>query len=299
MEFLAEVEPERRAECEAAPGLAASLEELVRAGQEAWPQLAAAPAAVVRQVARTLAREVDPEAGVRGLVAGDLHLAAAAVAGIEAAERSVEELCRLEAGRSARQVGVSPVVEEEAAQVVREIVLVAHGDRPASLARYSGRGGLRAWIRVIALREVIRVNQHGRREQHYSDDALSNVLLETKDPERKEIAASAREPFRLAFGEAMKSLTRRQRLLLRHQYLDGLTTAQVGSLYQVHASTISRWTMQAREELLERTRGELVGKLGIDAAEADSVIRSAQESLELSLERLLALSGERDLEPED
>ncbi len=230
-------------------------------------------------VAQVLAPHLTGE--VAGLQAYDLVLAAAAVAGDAAALLELEALVVSEVRRAVTPIDSAPHVIDEVTQLVRERLLV----QPARLADYAGQGPLGAWVRAVSVRVALNARRPGGRE-----DLVSQVpeqpLLEP-DPELALLRARHREAFRQAFGLAVEQLTARERTLLRLTTLDGLTLAQVGTMYGKDASTISRWLGAARQRLLEVTRERLATSLGVSGSALDSVMRAADSELNLSISRLL------------
>jgi RNA polymerase sigma-70 factor (ECF subfamily) len=89
-----------------------------------------------------------------------------------------------------------------------------------------------------------------------------------------------------ALAAAFRSLPEREQVLLKQQYLDGLTVDEIGALYGIHRATAARWVARARERLLERTRQAVIRDLGVSDSECDSIIRLVHSRLHLSLAQL-------------
>ncbi|HEY6032727.1 MAG TPA: helix-turn-helix domain-containing protein, partial [Kofleriaceae bacterium] len=83
----------------------------------------------------------------------------------------------------------------------------------------------------------------------------------------------------------------RTRAILRLYYADGHGVEDIGRIYNVHASTVSRWLDKARGDILAQTRADLIERLHTPASQIDSLLGHAA-SLEISLEGLL-----RSVEP--
>jgi RNA polymerase sigma-70 factor (ECF subfamily) len=93
--------------------------------------------------------------------------------------------------------------------------------------------------------------------------------------------------FKRAFQTALAELEPRERMLLRFQYVDGLTVDQMGALYRVHRATAARWVAQAREKLGEQTRRHLVRELGTHEGGLTSILEIVQGHVDVSLVRVL------------
>jgi RNA polymerase sigma-70 factor, ECF subfamily len=170
-------------------------------------------------------------------------------------------------------------------QTLRTRLFVGAGEGPA-IARYEGRGALRSWVLVSALREAVRVRQRAAREPALGDDDLialadrGDVAPPAVDKERY------REAFRVAFRAALAQLSPRDRNLLRMHVLDDLTVDQIAAVHGVHRATAARWVERARESVGRAVRRDLMRQLGADPFEADELLRWVQSRIELSLSGL-------------
>jgi RNA polymerase sigma-70 factor (ECF subfamily) len=99
---------------------------------------------------------------------------------------------------------------------------------------------------------------------------------------------NSREQFRAAFGEAVASLTARERTLLRQHYVDRLGPGELGPLYGVHRTTALRWLEDASATLVRATRRLLSSRLRASPDDVDSLMRALGSQLDLSLRRVLS-----------
>ncbi|HUJ59861.1 MAG TPA: sigma factor-like helix-turn-helix DNA-binding protein [Kofleriaceae bacterium] len=269
-----------------APGNAAlehALADIVARARQAWPEVELAPARFLP----FLAARVTPETPLDRLPTGDLYLACACADGNPAALARFDAVYLREVDIAAAKARAAPGIRDEARQVVRDLLLVARGDRPAAIASYLGRGDLRGWIRVTAVREVLRLCKSGPREVAVEDDALLDALSPASDPALELVKQQSRAEFERAFRAAVAALDVRDRRLLRHQILDGLGVDEIAALFKVHRTTASRWLSAARDQLLAGTRTRLAQQLAISPREVDSLIRLIQSRLDVSLETVL------------
>lgn len=93
--------------------------------------------------------------------------------------------------------------------------------------------------------------------------------------------------FGRALREAFQGLESQERNILRLHFLEGLSLNQIGAMYQVNKSTISRRMARARETLLGRTRERLEQLLSLSASELDSLLELLGPRLDLSLASVL------------
>jgi RNA polymerase sigma-70 factor, ECF subfamily len=175
---------------------------------------------------------------------------------------------------------------DDLAQTLRAALLVGGRGDPPRLLRYSGRGGLANWLRVVAVREALMRARIPVREVPEESGILERVAAED-DPELELARARYAPKFKAAFQTAFASLDDREKLLLRYTYVDGLTSEEVARIFRTHRSTITRHLAKIRESLLERTRSHLSQDRDLGGTALESVIRLLQGEMEVSLHRLL------------
>ena len=177
-----------------------------------------------------------------------------------------------------RRFDRGPDFIDEAVQRTR-VKLLVPGDRPPRILEYRGRGSLKKWITVVAVREALLMLRAAARELPGDDDLMQvaftePVLARWRQAHKRELSAS--------FRAAMKTLEVRERNLLRLCFVEGVATEEVARLFSVHRTTAFRWLRDARAKLLDRTRDEFLARAGIAASEVDSVMRSLAESLSVA-----------------
>jgi RNA polymerase sigma-70 factor (ECF subfamily) len=184
--------------------------------------------------------------------------------------------------RLTRIVGETAVHEVQ--QRLRETVLVAKPGAAAGIAAYAGRGPLRAWIRAAAVRIALKLRGDHKNTYELAFDVRGPVA----DPVLKIIREKYAGEFRTAFELALHELERRDRIVLRQQFVDGLGTEALAELYRVHRVTMFRRLVKIRQQLLAGTRRQLAHRLMLDGSELDSVMRALKSDLNVTLERVLA-----------
>jgi len=239
----------------------------------------------------------DGAAPPRGPALVDLYLAFAAARGDPAAIAWLEREVLPAAIAALRALGTSPGDVDEAAQRVREKLLFG-GDGGPRLLGYRGQGRLRAWARVVAVREELMAGRARRREVPLGDAVLAAAPDPSDDPELGHLRRHYRAELATAMAAAVGALTVRERALLRYSFVDGLLLDEIGAIYRAHKSSVSRWLARARARLWQEARAALQERLAIDAGELDSIVRLLRSGLDLSLERLLQPPGgdPRDVE---
>jgi RNA polymerase sigma-70 factor (ECF subfamily) len=257
---------------------------LVACGAAEHPGIAEPPALRQRLAACVTACANDLE--VR---AADLYLAAACATGdaiaITRLDASLPTILRPVLAR----FGVPVCDHAEIVQRVRIALLVRDPTGACCLADYSGRGDLRAYVRSVAVRVVLKRRERETAPASSDDDDLVALLPSTNDsPELALLKQRCRDDVRAGFASALAALTPRERTLLRQHYVDGLTIDMLGPLHQVHRSTCARWLEAARVKILRGVRNHLRAKLGLEGADLESAIAMVRSQLDLSLGRHLA-----------
>jgi len=213
----------------------------------------------------------------------DVFLAWAAGRGEAAALRRFERLVAPDLEATARRVDRSPAFVDEVRQVLRVRLLVADKGR-VRIHDYVGRGPLRGWVGVAALRVALNLRH---RPASSGPEILAELVSGEADPELRHLKTLYRAEFREALEAALAALPERRRAILRLCYVDGLKLADLARLYRVHESTASRWLSQAAAEVADEARRRLVARLALSPSSLESVTRMVVSNLDLSIARIL------------
>lgn len=198
---------------------------------EAYPHAGSA-AALKERVGEAIAAGAQPEH------ARDVVLASAVSRGDPAAVSAFDRDVADEIAIAARRIDRSPAFVDEVCQAVRVRLVVADGNAPPRIATYRGRGPLRAWVAVAALRFALGSKRAARPQP--PDDVLADVVDREPDPELRHLKALYRAEFRDTLGGALAALPDRERALLRLRFVDGFELLQIGKLYGMCRARMSR-----------------------------------------------------------
>lgn len=182
------------------------------------------------------------------------------------------------------RVGVSRLrcTDDELAEVTQEVRRLLFADTPPRLLTLTGRGDLRALLRLMALRVAISARRKALRTPVVADDDLE--LLDDGSSVGTRLArADHRQAFRAALATALAALSPRDRTLLRMHTLDGVPLAALATMHRVDRATISRWLAAAREEIYRSTRRALAAQAGVAAADFDSFVDVIRSQFDVSL----------------
>lgn len=268
---------------------------MVAVAEDSAGGLSPTPEQFVAHVARVVAKNAAADA-LKGLKAADLYLACACAQG----DRRALDVFDSEFGRDvdlaiARSGNVN-LTKDEFRQALRNKLFVPRQGKPPKIADYAGRGDLRAWVRVTAVRMIVDIvrSKNADREVSVEAEMLGAMPSPTEDPELDYIQRVYKKEFKEALREGFANLTPRERNLLRHQVIHGLNIDQVGAIYTVHRTTAFRWIEKARKALLHSTKDALMGRLKVGQSQFQSIMRVVQSDLDLSMRRILVSDIEEE-----
>ena len=246
-------------------------------GHPAWPEIEIPDEEFRAYVA---ARDVPANANE-----GDLWLACAIGRGDPAALRVFESALLADVAHAIAHLDGGSALADDVQAAVRERVLGTSAGGKGKIGDYRGRGDLRGWLRVVAVREALQILRRRKREAPLGDE-LANRLDEAATLAMTE---DERRIYREGFAAALATLTARERNLLRQQYLYGTTIDELGALYGVHRATAARWLAQIRDTVLRRTREHIGDALRLTGADLDSAMERVANHLDVSLRHTLSL----------
>lgn len=236
---------------------------------------------------RYLARRVDPALplaeAIAELAVGDLYLACACARGIPAAHAALESAYTGNLRAALGTLDSRPDFIAEVLQRLREKILVTR-EGETKIESYSGYGPLGAWLRVAAMRTALSLRRQ-RQPEIGLDDELERVLDLAPNAEVRVIARELGADLRETLRAAVSAQPSRIRAVMRMYYADNRGVEDIGRVYNVHASSVSRWLAKARHEILMHTRAALLAKQHSEAS-LDSLLGHVA-SLEISFESLL------------
>ncbi|MGC4118561.1 MAG: sigma-70 family RNA polymerase sigma factor [Myxococcales bacterium] len=231
---------------------------------------------------------VDVPSPLGSAPGGDLALARQALSGSREALVQLDSLL-LRTASVLSPMGLDASAQDEVRQRLREKLLVGR-----ALERFTGRGSLQAFLKAAAAREAIDwLREQAARHKGPTEDGDAELDLladRTADPERQVVQAEHRALFKQAFTAAVAGLSPRERTLLRHHLLDGLTVDALAPLYRVHRATAARWVAAVREKVLEATQAELAARSGLSGEALHGLLTAIRSRLDLSLSRVLRAS---------
>lgn len=265
-----------------------TLDEFVTAARSAWPVWEGVDAAAFARWVESIQaapQEGGERAPLEALRPGDLWLAFHAGRGLAPAVAALDASCFSDLHVILRARRADPTEAEEVVQRLRHRLLVAEPGQPSRILTYGGRGELRAWVRVAAVRAFLNLKREkpiGAASAVSAEDVL--VTEATSDLELELLKGKYRDLFRRVFLESVDALAPGTRLLLKLHYLDRLSMEEVGKVLGIHRLTVLRRLERARHELSEGTKERLESELRLAPPEVESLLRMIQSRLDMSLQ---------------
>ncbi|MBL9008757.1 MAG: hypothetical protein JNJ46_31145 [Myxococcales bacterium] len=270
----------------------ASLEATART---AWPEFELSTANFMEWIAPRVALEAkskntmsDILSALRALHVSDLYLCCGCAARSAVALMLFEQRCLPLIEAPLRRNHHSPDRVDEIKQQLRTHLFTSPSGNRGKIVDFEGRGSLSAWLRVAAVRIALNMQRADNRHVLVSEVPSGAMLPAGSDPTLDFIKHHHREACQSAIEEALRSLSREDRTLLRLHFVDALNIDVLGAMLHIHRATAARRLASARERLAVETRRLLIARLHIAPDEFESLMRLVKSSLQLSLPGLLS-----------
>lgn len=281
--FLARLPAPARSAAGHDTNLERALTSVVQAAHAAWPGVQISSESFVAHLA--VHASVDT-GSLTDLRTDDLYLACACALGDAAALGAFEQAYFRDIEPALARMTGRTTLHDEVAQALRSTLFAPRPGKAPQIAIYAGRGDLRNWTRAATVRVILNLVTRKPRDVPAPAELLGAIPSPTADPELAHMKDIYQAEFREAFASAVESLGSRDRNLLRHAFIDGLSIDEVGALFGVHRATAARWLASARTKLMAEVRRGLMQKLHVDGSEFASIMRLLRSELNISLVRL-------------
>jgi RNA polymerase sigma-70 factor (ECF subfamily) len=276
---------------ELVPGDHGALESALASALEAaiaqWPGLTLPADCFARYLAERTPDETDPVEALASMHTTDLYLACGCTFGIPRAIELFESDIVPAIAPAIARIDSDADFGSEIVHEMRVKLLVAPAGTTPKIASYVGRGPLRSWVQVAAIRAATSAKRRQPAERPHDLTALASAPWIGADAELAHIRREGVDAFRDAFAQALRHLDVRERNILRFYVVDGLSSEAIGRMYHVHRATVARWIAQAQESLLRDTRRHLRAALALSPEEVESLMRVVRSQLDISIVSML------------
>ncbi len=221
--------------------------------------------------------------------AEELAFAWACGHGQPGALRAFEEHLMPAAQRAIGRVDPDPGFVDEAVQRLRTRLLLPRGDHPPRMLTFCGRGPLRGWVSVAAVRTALGMLREQQRQTQREEMLWSEAVLFPAGigPDLRHLKDRYAPILAQSLRTACGQLDERERAVLRLYFAEGLNIDKIGAVYGVHRSTVARWIARTKATLVERMHALMREDRSIPTEELSSIDRLVRSQLEISLGGLL------------
>lgn len=274
--------------------LLASVAHAVERARAAHPTFDFALDGFVARIAGIAGSDGGAASVIDALVAGDLLLAHAALAGDRAALSALDALLLQEVRPAVqRRSNGDDTRADEVLQRVRVRMLVGSsgdGSGGGKLRSYNAKGSLAAWARTMAVRLTydLYAGSSSNPAEALESALIQAAVATNHDPAILALLDRSAPLLASAMGEAVRQLSRRDRYLLRASLVDGSSIDELGAFYNQHRSTVARWIVKAKQTLHDNTMRAFCELAQVSESDFMSIMRALPSYFDMSLERRLS-----------
>jgi RNA polymerase sigma-70 factor (ECF subfamily) len=267
----------------------AALDQVVRAGRRAWPDLDLPADAFARYVLERMPDAAAAPSLLESVHASDLYVAFGCARGDERAIAAFERhfMARVPDFLAARRERGANA--EEVQQAVRARVLVAGDRERPRIADYTGRGPLLAWLRVTTARVALNLRAARPRETSLPSEVAGGGA----DPEMTYLKQHYRRDFETAFEATLAGLAPRDATLLKLHFVSGMSAMAIAKSMRVSERTVHRWLAEARQRILDETHRRLADGLRLSESQIPALAELLRSQADVSVARILSARARR------
>jgi RNA polymerase sigma-70 factor, ECF subfamily len=252
-----------------------TVREMYLAGQRRWPALSLGFDAFAAHYHRVLVDDT-----VHPLEPADLYLCCACAQEQPEALRLFESEAASVATAAIRRIHSSDDFVHDALQELWSKLLVGED---AKVRSYSGRGPLKAWVRVAATRVALDRQRQHKRGTERRVELTDKLAAADMNVEASLLKARFGQAFQEALRASVIALSKQERNVLRMHVVGQCSIDDIGRAYNVHRATAARWIERSRAKLYAEVRDALRVQHRLTASEFKSLAVVMGAELELSL----------------
>lgn len=221
--------------------------------------------------------------GTIAVIPADLCLVWAVLQGNAVALMEIDEIIEALSRRAAGRA----IEASELAQRVRTRLLVAPKNKEARLSTYDGRGKLKSWLWTATKLELLQATRGMGQAPTEDIQELTHLTAQGRTPESQARSTMDTRLVSLALRDALGVLEAKERTLLRMRFVDGVSTEELGRMFQVHRTTAQRWIESAQAKIMAAMRARLEEETRLGRSDVDSLIGEVAQSISLRLSQVL------------
>lgn len=259
--------------------LDAALGQLWSGAQRQWPDVELDATVWTAAIAKRVSPEGDLLPAIRALETSDLLLVLACAHRDDAAARELSSIID-QLGPGLRRAGATASLVDDLLGELKLRLFRPASDGRLTLLQYGARAKLARWLRVAVMRDY---NATHRQLDTQDDSRLAELLVTATGPDLRAFHHSFKGAVSGAFRDAVRSLSDKDRAVLRHHLVEELSVDRIGALYDVHRSTAARWLVSIRTQLHHSTRESLCTRLQLSDSEFESAMQVVLSGLSYSI----------------
>jgi RNA polymerase sigma-70 factor, ECF subfamily len=182
---------------------------------------------------------------------------------------------------AARRFDDSPTFADEVYQHLCELLFVDGPNRPGRMVSYNGSGALAGFVTTAARRIALRMAASTARFQ--GEEALVAQFSRLQEQETAYLRREHQETFNRALALALRQLPRRERLILRMNLVERVSTTAIATMYKVSQPTVSRWIQRSAQTIFARVKELVCDELEIDTRELQSLLMLVRSQIEITI----------------
>jgi RNA polymerase sigma-70 factor len=234
----------------------AELGQAIRIAKTSWPALDLIPSDFMD----FLGRSPSPDRRISDEAVADLYLACACFKNVPGALQSFQRRYSSLVAQAVKRFNRSLGFADEVFQRLCETLFVGRtGVEPKSL-RYRGKGTLAGFVYTSARRVALRMTAAASRRAE-SEDALVDQFSQAYEMEAMLLKREHQATFNRALAAALRSLPPRERLVLRLNLIERVSTSQIATMYKVSQPTVSRWIQRAARSIFVAVKESICDEL--------------------------------------
>ena len=222
-------------------------------------------------------------ADVSDLHLQDLYLACACSTNVRNALACFRQQYFAVTAAAVRSFDASPHFAEEMYQLLSEALFVRSPSGGHKIEQYTGQGRLAGFVRTAARRLALRQSRNSAKFQ--GEEALLNEFAQFDELETMIFKLQCERVFSDALRVALRSLPRRERLVLRMNLVEKVSTTRIAAMYKVSQPTISRWIQRSSRTIFETVKDLVCDELQIETNELGSLLSLVRSQIEITISR--------------
>lgn len=248
------------------------------AGKQAWPSLDLPIEEFGKFIQERPVAPAAPEPIVQ-----DLFLACACSTGVRNALTCFRQEFLPVTIATVRSFDPSPQFAEEIYQLLSETLFVKRPSGVTKIEQYTGQGRLAGFVRTAVRRIALR--QSANAPKFEGEEALLDQFSRFDELETLIYKLQCERVFSEALRVALRRLPRRDRLILRMNLVEKVSTTRLATMYKVSQPTISRWIQRSSRTIFDTVKDLVCDELEVDTRELQSLLSLVRSQIDITISR--------------